>query len=493
MLLENFLDPGTVLIGAADGRIVTRADIKHRCDELLEMQSGNAGCGLAFLIADLSMESALDFHACLEAEIPVALLDAASDPSVLSTLTRTYSPDLVLMPGNLSGTVEFLEAELGEHSAIARQWVPDEYTQTAPRLWLAPSRGPELHADLAVLLTTSGSTGSPKFVRLSRRNVKSNAAAIAKSLSLTPMDRGVTSLPPFYSFGMSILTSHAAAGSPVVITTSSVIEPGFWSAMADYHVTLLPGVPQTYQMLRRLHFSQRQLPNLPSLRGLMQAGGRLDTAIVNEFADSMAAHGGEFFVMYGQTEAAPRIACLPPRDLAAKLGSAGIALEGGRIEIRDPEHPDAGPIDTLQTGEVFYIGPNVMMGYAESRADLMHGDIVGGVLATGDIGYLDNDGFLFLTGRSKRIAKIAGLRISLDEVEGWVAHLAPVAAVEGTEGTLVVYTAHRDIDLKAASRDLARRLRVPPRNVRVQPIAALPLLASGKVDFRGLTDRAKEL
>ena len=128
----------------------------------------------------------------------------------------------------------------------------------------------------------------------------------------------------------------------------------------------------------------------------------------------MAARGGRFFVMYGQTEATARIAYVPPDRLSEKLGSAGIAIPGGRLSI---EPAGAGTMDGPVTGEVVYEGPNVMLGYATGSGDLALGDELGGVLRTGDIGYLDEDGFLFLVGRSKRIAKVFGLRINLDEVE----------------------------------------------------------------------------
>jgi acyl-CoA synthetase (AMP-forming)/AMP-acid ligase II len=346
----------------------------------------------------------------------------------------------------------------------------DEQRQRLIDLYKPPAT--PTHSDLAVLLTTSGSTGSPKLVRLSRRNVETNAQQIAATLGLRPDDRGVTALPLHYSFGMSVVTSHVLAGSSVLVTDKGLLDRAFWDDLDRAGVTFLPGVPQSYAMLRRLGLRDRA----PSLRALIQAGGRLDSALVTEFAEIMAERDGQFFVMYGQTEASPRMACLPPDRLGDKLGSAGQAMPGGQFRIDD--------------GEVVYSGPNVMMGYAESAADLALPDTHGHTLRTGDLGYLDDEGFLFLTGRLKRIVKLAGNRVALDEIEALVPQLAPVAAVDAGE-RVVLFTA-ASADLTQARRDLARQLRVAAKLVDVRPIEQLPVLSSGKVDYARLTQEARD-
>lgn len=456
MWLQAFERDQAVLIEGATGAIETRAEIEERAQRLRAQLPDGA---LAFLLAEPTLDSAATFHALLTAGIPVALLDGSGPVETTAGLVERFRPDAVLRGG------------------VAEQPTPTG-TGSGPAS-VAPH--PKAHPDLAVLLTTSGSTGSPKLVRLSRRNITTNAEQIAESLSLTPADRGITALPFQYSFGMSVLTSHAIVGSPVVVTAASVLEPALWEQIDAHGVTLFPGVPQTYQMLRRLRFATKPLP---SLRGLLQAGGRLDPSLISEFAALMAERGGEFFVMYGQTEASPRIACLPPADLMGKLGSAGKALPGGALQARSP---DGARLPAGQTGEIFYAGPNVMMGYAEARADLALGDTHGDTLATGDLGYLDDEGFLFLTGRSKRIAKVAGLRISLDEVEAMVPDLQPTA-VEAPAGTITLTTLAADADggHTRTARELAKSLRVPPKLVRVLQVDAVPQLPSGKVDYRAL-------
>jgi acyl-CoA synthetase (AMP-forming)/AMP-acid ligase II len=355
-----------------------------------------------------------------------------------------------------------------------------------PDGWCRSQReAPAVHPELGVLLSTSGSTGSAKLVRLSHTNIRSNAAAIAASLSLKPGDRVVTSLPLHYSFGMSLVTSHLSVGSSVLVSPRSVLEPQFWQDMDRYAVTHLAGVPQTYAMLNRLGFAQMELP---SCRGLLQAGGRLSPELITRFHEDAVARGRRFFVMYGQTEAAPRMSCLPPERLPEKLGSVGLALPGGRFEIRD-ESGHLLPVGA--TGEIIYTGPNVMMGYATSRADLSLGDQMGSVLPTGDLGHLDSEGFLYISGRTKRIAKVAGSRVSLDEVEEMLADLAPVAAVAAADERIVVFTSST-ADPGRAGRRIRAALGVTNRDLSIQQLSQLPELPSGKIDYQALSRTAAQ-
>jgi acyl-CoA synthetase (AMP-forming)/AMP-acid ligase II len=321
------------------------------------------------------------------------------------------------------------------------------------------------HPDLAVLLTTSGSTGNPKLVRLSRDAVLTNAEQIATVLDISAADVAITTLPLFYSYGMSVLNSHLLRGATVVLERTGIMQRDFWTAALEHGATSMAFVPYQYEMLRRLRFDPAKYP---ALRKLTQAGGRLRTELVTDFAQRMATVGGSLYVMYGTTEAAPRMATLPPARLAEKLGSVGLALPGGSF--------------SLDGEEVVYQGPNVMMGYAETAADLAKGDEMGGVLHTGDLGRLDDEGFLFITGRAKRIGKVFGVRINLDDVEK---HF-PVAAVPG-EDKLNIFA-------EGISEDEARDLRTKITEwlgthfsgVVVRSIESLPLLPNGKIDYRAL-------
>jgi len=240
----------------------------------------------------------------------------------------------------------------------------------------------------------------------------------------------------------------------------------------------MAGVPYTYQMLERIGYRDM---DLPSLRTMQQAGGALDRALTAVYAEHMARKGGRFFVMYGQTEATARIAYVPPDRLAEKIGSAGIAIPGGRLSIEDTRTDAPG---RPATGEVVYEGPNVMLGYAERRANLRAGDELNSVLRTGDIGYLDDEGFLFLTGRSKRIAKVFGLRINVDEVEMMLRESGP-AAVIASDDVIWGFCAFGTDESVAGLREaLSRRLRIHRSALDLRHVADIPVSGSGKVDYR---------
>lgn len=338
-----------------------------------------------------------------------------------------------------------------------------------------------LHPDLSVLLSTSGSTGSPKFVRLSAGNLASNARAIAEVLDIRVPEAGCGHLPLHYSYGLSVLTSHLSAGAPLHLTNKGFLHPDFWTQMKYWRIAHLPGVPFHYTTMRRFNFAKLDLPDL---RVMTQAGGALDVRIRKMAHDYMDARGGRFHVMYGQTEAAPRITTLAHEDFPAHAETVGPALPGGRLEIIGEKGVPG------VEGEVIYYGPNVMMGYAENPAGLALGDEMGGRLATGDIGRLDEDGRLIITGRVKRMGKIAGLRVNLDEVEHSLGGLGEEFAVVNKSEVLFIYHLP-NVDVEAlkerALKRLSDRFTLPKTAYRFQQVDGFPRTSRDKIDYQALS------
>ena len=361
---------------------------------------------LTFCFCRNDTPSAAWYLAALEAGHAVALLNGSLDAGLKATLISLYAPDFILASEDTA-----CEADYEPLPAIGRN-----------RLYRRISPSPlALHPDLRVLLSTSGSTGSPKFVRLTSGNILSNATSIRQALDIRNGDRAIGSLPFHYSYGLSVLNTHLLAGASMVLTNEGLIAPGFWSAIRDHRCTSFAGVPYSYQILNRLKLDDLQVP---SLLTMTQAGGKLHDDLIAKFHRVMSQRGGRFFVMYGQTEASPRIATLPFDRLPEKLGSAGLPISGGSFRI---DAPDGEP------GELVYAGPNVMMGYAYGREDLARGDELGGCLHTGDLARLDSDGFLYLLGRMKRDAKVFGLRLNLDEIETMLRVHGPTAVTAEAE------------------------------------------------------------
>lgn len=349
-----------------------------------------------------------------------------------------------------------------------------------------PVRGPlnpepvRMDPALALLLSTSGSTGSPKLVRLTLAAVEFNAACIASVLDIRPDDVAAGHLPLHYSYGLSVLTSHLCRGARVRLTERGLMDRDFWPSLRDAGVTHFPGVPFHYQMLTKLGFSRI---NLSSLRTMTQAGGAMDVAMRRQAHAFMSERGGAFYVLYGQTEAAPRMATLQHDDFPFAEGSVGKALPGCRFEILEP--------DEKKCGEVIFHGPNVMMGYAENRCDLALGDTLEGRLETGDIGWLDDSSRLYLTGRAKRFGKVYGLRVNLDEIEREGNAILPMAVIQEGDGIRVFFTSSGD---EAQDTEQARlllnhllsRFTIPRAGYSFRSIETIPHTERGKVNYAAL-------
>lgn len=448
----SLLHPAARLIDAATGQIWAGDDISGLVDAAAGTYAAQPA-GVIFALTPTEVGAIARYLGAIEARRPVTLLDPDMPRPALQDLIGRFAPALI------TGVHEDPPDgyELQELPGLGRVWARLGEPVVEP------------HPDLALLLTTSGSTGNPKLVRLSHNALMSNAESIAQSLGIDGDEVAPTSLPLFYSYGMSVLNSHLLRGATVLLERTGILQRDFWTAVETHGATSLAAVPYQYEMLRRLKFDPAKYPKL---RTLTQAGGRLRAELITDFAGRMAAVGGRMFVMYGQTEAAPRLAVLPPERIADKLGSVGLPVPGGSFTIEDDE--------------VVYHGPNVMMGYAEVAADLARGDEMGGVLHTEDLGRLDDEGFLFITGRLKRMGKVFGVRVNLDDVERHLSGHGAVAAVAGDD-KIHIFVEGADPDhCQVVRKETATWLDTHFTGVAVRGVEALPLMANGKIDYRSL-------
>ena len=400
-----------------DGRKLTYAELGDLVSERAKsLQRGV----LHFCLCKNTIESIVEYLACLEAGAPVVMLDVTKDAETIENLRQIYKPGST-----------------------------------------------KCHPDLAVCLTTSGSTGSPKLVRLTQRNIIANAESIAEYLHIDADERPITMLPMYYSYGLSIINSHLLKGATILLTDKSYAQREFWNFLRENEATSMSGVPYTWEMLRRLRFMRM---DLPIVRTMTQAGGKLNAEIAQEYIRWAKSVGKQFIVMYGQTEATARMSYLPWERAEEKYASIGVAIPGGTFSL-------------AEDGELIYQGENVSLGYAECAEDLMKGDENHGVLHTGDMARVDEDGFYYITGRKKRFVKVWGNRCNLDQVEQSVKPITTTCACAGVDDHITVFVTKEGLE-KEIKDLLASKTGLNPIAFAVKVIGAIPVKVSGKIDYQ---------
>ncbi len=416
------------------------------------------------------------------------LLSGSLSADKLENLEQLYLPNALLLPESCREkyrTAEELPSFAEKIASCPVLWTDGCYTLLALR-----DAPPAMNPSLNLLLSTSGSTGSPKLVRLSAKNLQANARSIAEYLEITDSERPITSLPMEYTYGLSVINSHMLRGAAVLLTDRTFTDLEFWNFLKEQHATSFAGVPYSYQILYKL--GPEHL-DLSSVRTMTQAGGKLPQDLQAFFGSYALKHRIRFIIMYGQTEATARMSWLPPEECLRRPGSIGTAIPGGSFSLEDENgNKVTGP---QPCGELIYRGPNVSLGTAGSAQDLMLGDTRQGVLHTGDLARRDRDGYYYIIGRRKRFLKAAGKRLSLDSVEAILSRRWPSAVFicSGTDDHIGIYpvtgetrgTVPREEEIL---RFLEDSLRIHHTVFYVRYIAEIPRNATGKILYTDLPD-----
>ena len=447
------------------GEHITYSALLARADEI----AGAAGSRcLAFLMCRNCAGAAAGYLGFLRRGVVPVLLAENLDKSMLEGLLASYRPAYFYLPNEKAPDLPGVTAWQGESYTLLRLPYEQDY---------------KLPEELALLLTTSGSTGSPKLVRQSGRNIEANTRSIAEYLGILPEDRAITTLHMQYTYGLSILQSHLSVGAAVILTDKTLMDKEFWALLKEQKATTFGGVPYIYEMLKKLRFDRM---NLPSLRYLTQAGGKLPKELAEEFIQTCKRKNMKFIVMYGQTEATARMAYLPWEHAESHAASIGIAIPGGEFWLADPE--GAPILEPETTGELVYRGPNVTLGYAENRFDLCKPDENHGELRTGDMAKRDAKGFYYIVGRKKRFLKLFGSRVNLDEVEGLLNRAGIPCACAGVDDRLDVYITDGSL-LGQAERFIKEHTAINPNGFQLHVIEEIPRNDSGKVLYSALGAR----
>ncbi|OBK73328.1 AMP-binding protein [Mycobacterium sp. 1164985.4] len=418
-------------------------------------------------------------YEALADRVAAAMSELGESRRLVVLETRNDIDTLVHYLAALAGDHVVLPVPAGrDHSTILRTYEPDTVISEGIVTHRRRAGGRRLHDDLAVLMSTSGTTGSPKLVRLSRENLLANAGVIADYLDIGQNDRAATTLPMSYCYGLSVVNSHLIRGAGLILTDLSVTDERFWALFGRHRGTSFSGVPYTFELLERIGFDAMDLPDL---RYVTQAGGRMPPEQVRRFAEWASDGGWELFVMYGATEATARMAYLSPDLALSRPGAIGRPIPGGSFTIESAD-------DSHDVGELVYRGPNVMMGYAHGPDDLALGKTVES-LHTGDLARRAPDGLYEIVGRTSRFVKMYGLRVDLQRIEATLSSSGITAFCTNDDDRLVVAAAgaHTERDVQRIAAETAG---VPASAVRAIAVDELPLLASGKPDYHTVRELA---
>ncbi len=457
--LEKYKD--AVALVTEDENEIIYQELIIRADQLAKQMKHES---LIFLVCRNVEEAVIGYVGCLRNDIIPVMISEDIDERLLKNLLNMYHPSYIWEPEKSSFFI-------GE-----KIYQDNKYCLRETGL----EKDYELGKDLSILLTTSGSTGSPKLVRQTWKNIQSNTESIVAYLNILPLDRAITTLPMNYTYGLSILNTHLYVGARVILTEKTLFDKSFWNLFINQKATTFGGVPYTYEILKKLQFRRMELP---SLRYITQAGGKLVKEMTEEFNEICEEKKIQLIIMYGQTEATARMSYLPWKDARKKAGSIGIAIPGGRFVLINEDGNEIQ--NENEVGELIYFGDNVTPGYAESRMDLAKSDENCGKLYTGDMAKRDEDGFFYIVGRKKRFLKLFGNRVNLDEVENLLKKEKIENVCTGKDDCLVIYITNLEQE-KMTIDFIINHTRINRNGFVVRYIKQIPRSESGKVLYSSL-------
>ena len=416
---------------------------------------------LIFVLVQNNAECIISYVSFFKKGLVQMLLDPKINIVLLKKLIEDYSPHYIFLPTSRCKDFQHYDIveEFNDYKIIKLK-NKDDYP---------------INNDLALLLTTSGSTGSKKFVRISYDNIYDNTKNIVKYLEILQFHKTITTMPPFYTYGLSIINTHLFAGASLVVTNVSVVEKLFWKLVKNQKIISFGGVPYFYEILKKIKFNKMILPNL---KYFTQAGGALNKNLTKYFLDYAKKNKIKFIVMYGQTEATARMTYLPHKFAFKKIGSIGIPIPGGTITLSKNNKKG-------ESGEIIYSGKNVSMGYAKNYKHLVKRDENKGILATGDLAKIDNDGFLYLLGRKSREVKLYGHRVNLDELENLLVQKGYKCACYGFDNMVTIFHTDKSYSQKVL-KYLSELTKINIDCFKLKYLRKFPIGANGKISHKNL-------
>lgn len=422
---------------------------------------------LIFILCSNNMATIAGHIACIENRIVPLMISAKMDILLLESLTETYKPKYIWCE---KGT-ELLKIICGIK-------IQEKYGYI---LYQTKYGHTDMYNDLSMLLTTSGSTGSPKLVRHSYKNLISNAKNVADFFQFNGQDRSLIDLQLHYTMGLNVACSSLYAGATLMMTKYHAMQKEYWDFFDRSDITNITGVPYNYEILKRLKFFKK---DYPYLRILAEGGGKLTDVMFKEIAEYAHDHNKRFYATFGTSETTARLAYLSPEMALRKIGSIGKAIPNGRLFLIDKNGKEIKQIEA--EGELAYQGENVTLGYATNREELTKGDERKGVYFTGDLARRDCDGFYYICGRKSRFLKLYSYRVGLDECERLIETKFGIeCACVGTDNKMIIYVT--DDERKDDIREyVANTTKIVKVAYEVRKIDQIPKNEVGKIMYSKL-------
>ena len=412
---------------------------------------------LIFFFIDNTKEAIiLYFQIIKSGNVPI-LLSPDLDENFITSLNIKYKPQYILSNREMN----FLKDEFKFLTQL------DQFKLYETKVnFVYP-----IHKDLCLLMTTSGSTGSPKLVKISYKNIFENTKSICKFLKINKNHITITTLQPYYTYGLSIINTHIYKKAKIIINKKSFFEKEFWNNCKKNKVNSFGAVSFMYEILKKIKFENMILPHL---KYITHAGGKLPNSIHNYINNVSTNKNYKFITMYGQTEATSRISYLPWKFSKKKISSIGIPIPGVNLFIKDNK----------DKGEICFSGKNIMMGYANNYEDLSKNERFK-KYCTGDIGKKDKDGFFYVIGRKDRFVKIFGHRINLDEVDSQIINEGLKAISVKKNENIIIYC-EKDDDILKIKNFITKKLNLNISFFKIKKINKIPITKSGKISYSKL-------
>ena len=420
---------------------------------------------IVFCLCENTVGALVGYTSFIENRVVPLLLPFNIESSLLKELMEIYKPRYFWYPSHFK-------------VALAGDIIAEYFDY---KLAVTENQPYPIYEELSLLLTTSGSTGSPKLVRHSYKNIEANARNVASVFNITTGDRAMADLPFQYTMGLNVICSHLYGGATVLLTPLSLMSKGYWDFFKAQRATTFTGVPYSYEVLRKLRFTSSEWPDL---KILTQGGGKLPESTYIEFSKYAMSTGKAFIPTFGQTECTARMAYLPPELAIEKCTSIGGPIPEGELFLVDEQGNEI--TNQEAEGEMGYRGPNVTMGYAICREDLTKGDEWHGEILTGDIARRDRDGCYYIIGRRNRFLKLYGLRVSLDQCERLIQSEFNIeCACTGTDRKMIIYITNEEY-INAIPDFLTQKTNIYKSSFEARLIGEIPRNDTGKILYAQL-------